>query len=109
MDIQKIVDILTYHQQWRQGADIPQTDMKKLTEALDGAIKILSHLQHENRWRKVSEELPEVDDYLQYSVIDCLVKLDCGAYALAVYHTDGMWLESGTGYELEVTEWKPIN
>lgn len=73
-----------------------------------GANFALSQLQHENRWRKVSEELPDIDDYLQHSVIAYLVKLDSGAYALAVYHADGIWLESGTEYELEVIEWKPI-
>ena len=73
-----------------------------------GANLILSKWQEAERWRKASEELPEIDDYLQHSVIAYLVKLDSGAYELAVYHAGGMWLESGTEYELEVTEWKPI-
>ena len=70
---------------------------------------ILSKWQEAERWRKVEEELPDIDDYLQHSVVAYLVKLDSGAYALAVYHDDGIWLESGTEHDLNVTEWKPIS
>lgn len=74
-----------------------------------GANFILSKWQEAERWRKVEEELPDIDDYLQHSVVAYLVKLDSGAYALAVYHADGIWLESGTEHDLNVTEWKPIS
>ncbi|OJX63080.1 hypothetical protein [Dysgonomonas sp. 37-18] len=70
---------------------------------------ILSKWQEAERWRNVEEELPDIDDYLQHSVVAYLVKLDSGAYALAVYHDDGIWLESGTEHDLNVTEWKPIS
>lgn len=40
----------------------------------------------------------------------CLVRLESGAYAIAVYHSCGAWMESGTEEYLDtVIEWKPIS
>lgn len=87
----------------QHGEDLLKMGFKK------GAFFILSQWQEAERWRKVEEELPDIDDYLQHSVVAYLVKLDSGTYALAVYHSDSIWLESGTEHDLNVTEWKPIS
>lgn len=44
MTLLQAIEILSNHQKWRKGADIPPTDPKQLTEALDIAINILIHL-----------------------------------------------------------------
>jgi len=44
MNLQQAIEILSTHNLWRQGADIPPTDPKLLTEALEIAINILTHL-----------------------------------------------------------------
>ena len=33
--------ILEYHQKWRKGAEVEQTDVKKLSEAMDVAIEVI--------------------------------------------------------------------
>lgn len=38
MTIEEAVALLEYHQKWRRGADIPQTDPVKLTVAIDVVI-----------------------------------------------------------------------
>lgn len=70
---------------------------------------ILSKWQEAERWRKVGEHRPAVDEHLMYSYT-CLVRLEFGAYAIAVYHSCGAWMESGTEEYLDtVIEWKPIS
>jgi len=44
MTLQTAIEILSTHNLWRKGADIPPTDPKELTEALEIAINILTHL-----------------------------------------------------------------
>lgn len=74
-----------------------------------GAFFILSKWQEAERWRKVGEHRPAVDEHLMYSYT-CLVRLESGAYAIAVYHSCGAWMESGTEEYLDtVIEWKPIS
>lgn len=73
---------------------------------IDIAVEKYKYL---NRWRKVEEDLPEVDNHLQYSVVVFLVKLKFGIYNLAVYHSSGRWLEPETELDVnDVIEWKPI-
>lgn len=74
-----------------------------------GANFILSKWREVERWRKVGEHRPAVDEHLMYSYT-CLVRLESGAYAIAVYHSCGAWMESGTEEYLDtVIEWKPIS
>lgn len=76
---------------------------------LSGCESILSKWQEAERWRKVGEHRPAVDEHLMYSYT-CLVRLESGAYAIAVYHSCGAWMESGTEEYLDtVIEWKPIS
>lgn len=35
MTQEKAIQVIAYHQRWRKGADIPQTDVSELTDALD--------------------------------------------------------------------------
>ena len=44
MRLLEAIEILSNHQKWRKGANAPATDPKQLTEALDIAINILTHL-----------------------------------------------------------------
>jgi len=44
MDLQELINTLETHNEWRKGANTPPTDPKKLTEALEKAIKILKQL-----------------------------------------------------------------
>lgn len=46
MNLQKAIQILKKHQEWRLGADTKLTDPKQLTEVLDVAINILEELKH---------------------------------------------------------------
>lgn len=70
---------------------------------------ILSKWQEAERWRKCGEHRPAVDEHLMYSYT-CIVRLESGAYAIAVYHSCGAWMESGTEEYLEtVIEWKPLS
>ena len=80
------------------------------TEFRNGALFALSQLQHANRWRKVSEELPE----------DCnkvwgIFLYDLGRYSGRtkgqVYYFNEKWWHEPIGsckIEVEVTEWKTI-
>lgn len=83
---------------------------KREQDAFDaGANFILSKWQESEKWRKVDDELPEVDDHLQHSIISLLVKCESGIYKTAVYHSSGRWLEPETELEVnDVIEWKPI-
>lgn len=66
---------------------------------------ILSKWQEANRWRKVSEELPENQDIV-------LVKTNKGCFATAYHHgkESGFIIYGDEAYREfgEVTEWKPI-
>jgi len=44
MDLPEAINILETHNKWRLGAEIPPTEPKLLTEALDIIIKILKRL-----------------------------------------------------------------
>lgn len=44
MDLQEVINTLETHNIWRKGANIQPTDPKKLTQALEKAIKILKQL-----------------------------------------------------------------
>ena len=44
MTLLEAIEILSNHQKWRKGVDTPATDPKQLTEALEIAINILTHL-----------------------------------------------------------------
>lgn len=41
MTLLQAIRILEHHNQWRQGADVPQADPKLITEAIEIAINIL--------------------------------------------------------------------
>jgi hypothetical protein len=41
MTIQKAIEILKTHNEWRRGAEIPMTDTKELGIAIDVALKTL--------------------------------------------------------------------
>jgi len=48
MTIEEAIKVLTDHNIWRLGADTEPTNPKKLTEALDIAIRLLSQLKKES-------------------------------------------------------------
>ena len=65
-----------------------------------------SFILHQNRWRKVEEELPETN-------VDVLLKFDNGNVSIGVYCKDEFEeyfsCINGDEYSIsEVTEWKPI-
>ena len=45
MTLQEALKHLEYYQKWRKGADMPQPDPKKVSEALDIAINILKNMK----------------------------------------------------------------
>lgn len=45
MTLKQALKILKHHQKWRKGADTEMTDPKKLTEAIEIAINLLSKLK----------------------------------------------------------------
>lgn len=47
MTLEETIKVLTDHNIWRLGADTEPTNPKKLTEALDIAIRLLSQLKKE--------------------------------------------------------------
>lgn len=65
-----------------------------------GANYALSQLQHTNRWRKVSEELPEKD-------FDVLIKFDNNNISIGKYKSEEYFsCINGDEYPIsEVTEW----
>lgn len=104
-DIQKMIE--EYRQELKESL-LNYTDLE-IHIAVDGFKKCLSKWQEAERWRKCGEHRPAVDEHLMYSYT-CLVKLESGAYAIAVYHSCGAWMESGTEEYLDtVIEWKPIS
>jgi hypothetical protein len=44
MTLPEAIQILEHHNQWRQGAEIPQLDPKQITEAIEVAIQLLKGL-----------------------------------------------------------------
>ena len=44
MTLLEAIEILSNHQKWRKEAETPATNPKQLTEALEIAINILTHL-----------------------------------------------------------------
>ena len=56
MKAEEAIGILTYHQEWRRGRDVTQTDVKQLTKAIDTAINLLS---------AKSREIEELKDILK--------------------------------------------
>ena len=48
MTLQEALKVLEYHQKWRHGDEVEQTD-KELTEAIDIAINILKGLDKESK------------------------------------------------------------
>ncbi len=75
------------------------------TEFRNGALFALSELQHANRWRKVSEELP-----IDQGIV--LVKTDKDCFATAYRHgkESGFIVYGDDAYKEfgNITEWKPI-
>lgn len=45
MNLKEAIKVLKAHNKWRTGSDIEPTEPKKLTEALDIAINLLSKLK----------------------------------------------------------------
>ena len=75
MKAEEAKEILEYHNQWRRGADIEQPDVKKLSEAIEVAIYILSNTkdqtEEEKKWDisfdnhlwagiKIKNNIPEI-------------------------------------------------
>lgn len=83
-------------------------NMRKYTSKRDfkaGANFAFTQLQHANRWRKVSEELPDNQDIV-------LVKTDKGCFATAYLHgkESGFIVYGDDAYREfgNIIEWKPI-
>lgn len=57
-------------------------------------------IQHANRWRKVSEELPEV-------LTDVLIKDSFGKIDIGCLYDNGIWSMTPP-IDRKITEWKPI-
>lgn len=70
---------------------------------------ILSKWQESERWRKVSEELPEVSNYKDLKC-DFLAKTDYG-YDIVTYYNDPKFLVGwfANAIRRNVIEWKPIS
>ena len=45
MTLKEAIKELEYYQKWRKGADMPQPEPKKVSEALDIAINILKNMK----------------------------------------------------------------
>lgn len=41
MKLQKVIEVLKYHNKWREGTEIEMTDPKELSEAIDVAVHLL--------------------------------------------------------------------
>lgn len=69
-----------------------------------GANFMLSHLNHENRWRKISEELPSVHEE-KYQIVLRIIGL---------YHSSTVWTICNK-HDIDMfqdatnCEWKPID
>lgn len=101
-DIKKIIEqvlpTLKHHNRWRKGEDVPQTDVKELTFALDSTIDILSKWQEATRWRKFgTDDLPQIGQQI-------VCKNSKGGLHLSkpISHGGIYWLAE------HFTEWRPI-
>ena len=56
MTQEETLEVIAYHQKWRKGGDVPQTDPAKLTEALDSIHRIIE---------SKDREIAELDEQLQ--------------------------------------------
>lgn len=45
MTLKEAIKELEYYQKWRKGADMPQPEPKKVSEALDIAINLLKNMK----------------------------------------------------------------
>ena len=55
MTAEEALKVIKYHQEWRKGGDVPQTDTTKLTEALDLLPKVI-----ESKDREIAELKSEI-------------------------------------------------
>lgn len=65
-----------------------------------GAEIAQSIILHQNRWRKVEEELPEV-------LTDVLIKDSFGKIDIGCLYDNGIWSMTPP-IDRKITEWKPI-
>lgn len=74
-----------------------------------GAEIAQSIILHQNRWRKVEEELPEVSNYKDLKC-NFLAKTDYG-YDIVTYYNDPKFLVGwfANAIRRNVIEWKPIS
>lgn len=75
---------------------------------IDGASFIL----HQNRWRKVEEELPDVKEFGVSDYV--LTKCDYESYQVAQYcknpyYPNGSWFNPDRELSITPVEWKPIS
>jgi len=47
MTQEEALQVIDYHQKWRKGADVPQTDIKEISEALDLLSILVKEKDHE--------------------------------------------------------------
>jgi hypothetical protein len=52
MDLKETIKVLTKHNKWRRGAEIPMIEPKEIGEALDIAIRLLKQLNIDNGKKK---------------------------------------------------------
>lgn len=106
-DIQKMIEEEAREYAFQQYKDDEYTETILFNETINdfkaGANFALSQLQHANRWRKVSEEMPGKD-------VDVLIKFDNNNISIGKYKSEEYFsCINGDEYTIsEVTEWKPI-
>lgn len=102
---QEALKVLEDHQKWRLGDDeVEATNPKELTKAIEVAIISLGDsLEDKYRWRKVSEELPCINQQV-------LVKYQTYEIAIARYN-DGKFYTKvvNTTFGTRAIEWRPID
>lgn len=82
--------------------------MEKACNVLDGVVRLkarIAELEEERRWRKCSEELPEVEeDCGEIFLVAVAVETEKnpkGVYVTSAEFCDGEWYNDSTGNEIE--------
>ncbi|MFT3994774.1 MAG: hypothetical protein QM660_10730 [Dysgonomonas sp.] len=123
MDIQKMIeeearkyayDVVSESVKVALGEDIYNSYINYAIQVFtSGYSACLSQLQHANRWRKVSEELPEKEPNVTMSQTLCLTRSKrYGIKLLAYNHDYNVWddeqLDDYFCDKEVIEEWKPI-